>query len=260
MPRRPKPSTAELVESAEPFVLNKRNRVALAGMLLERSPRYPVKHHELIRIIKLRAKLEGKTLSSDLSHEVASLKIEMDEVFSRLPKVFEINGYDDEKLGEYIDLKDDPICAEFFLTLEQAVDSYFADLKHDKKRPNLSQFRESLRLLSKEASAFEKKLKVVDPTVEAYLNQFDVEIEVLIDKMSSIQTAYSESRSIEKGKSNQARYNFCSSIANALNLIGLTASTSRLGLMEDFIIMMSEIMEVDSFIDIQDTLRAVLAK
>jgi hypothetical protein len=86
--------------------------------------------------------------------------------------------------------------------------------------------------------------------------QFDLEgFQAQLNQMRLI-CEYSKNLKIKK--SSKARVNLCALVVQALNSIGMTATSSRVGLMETLIFMLLDLTTGEEIDDIQDSIRTAI--
>lgn len=259
MVRRVKPTHAQLVVSGEPVILGKSARIELANLLINRSKHYPIKRNELHILLKERKRANGEPLSTPSDNEIKNLALELSQVVEQFKETLLING-DDDEINGYIDINDSAVCREFFKNLENAADGYLADLKLDSVRTNKSDLKEELRQLSLCSMSIESELHKLGDAARAFLSSHDLDVDDIIDLMDRLQDSYLQSKELQVSKDDQARTNLCISVAQALNSIGVSATTSQLGLMDEFTKKLVYLVNRTELQDIHKNLRMALIK
>lgn len=259
MVRRVKPTHAHLVVSGDPVILDKKARIELADLLMNRSKHFPIKRSELHVLLKERKRASGDPLSAPTDNEIQDLALELSQVAEQFRETLVING-DDDGVNGYIDTDDSTVCREFFRKLEIAADGYLADLKLDSIRTNKSDLKEELRQLSLCSNSLESELHKLGDAARAFLASRELDVDEIIYLMDKLQNSYLQSKELPLSKNDQARTNLCIAVAQALNGIGVSATTSQLGLMDEFIKKLVYLINGTQLQDIHNNLRIALIK
>jgi len=270
---RAKPSSAELTVSVDTVRLNKELRKQVVKKIIDSLPHCKIRQHEIYNLLKARYRHKGlgKTPSEKDIHKFSSV---LDRVVRSLPHLLVINGTDKRYLIEvrendeyfkvpvwlYDDHSDSRLCKQFFLKLEAAVEGYNADKILDSTRPTQKQVKEYFIRLEKDCERLESRLSKIDDGSRAFAESYGVDVDKYINYLDQLRQLRDYSATIEISKKSNARFNLCVAVGRAFNSIGIAATTSRLGLMDELICLIIQNITGDVIGDIQDTLRAALSK
>lgn len=238
MPRRAKPSNVALTEFIEQYLLNKSQRQELIEVILKQYKKFPAKQRDLDMLAKSKLREKGIVPVSEeemvlLQEEVQKIRVSIDKISEKLPETLILNG--EERDNVYIDENDHELCRSFFKQLEEAAENYIQDLKFDAIRPQKSEVIERLRLLKVACAPLEYELLNIDDASRVFLEQhLQISVTQLSSQLGDVKSAYELSKAIDAGKSNLAKTQLCLSIAKAILNLGLRPSSSREGLLEQF--------------------------
>ena len=255
---RAKPSSELLTVSETLVNLNKIARQSIIDFILQASPRYQVKQHEIMTLVKVRNRSKGIS-KYPTNEDVIKLDKAIRRIFYSLPKRLVLKGEDEPTSGIYDDQNDSVLAQNFFNKLENAMVGYVADKKLDSVRPTQKEVKAFFSRLGRDCERVEKRLLAVDDASRAFAANHNIDIDDYTKLIGNLRELEHHSAALTISRKSQARFTLVVLVARALNSIGVAVTTTRAGLLESLLIMLIKSTTQEDISDLQDIIRAALA-